>query len=174
MLGEGAGQFGVAVEDHYRAFHQGDGGEYGAEVLVEALLHFVMGVEAGVEDESTVKGHASDRVGTSAGGYYGAFPEAVGNPSDHLLVGVHDEIGHPLVADLRQEPEVFYEEEAHLSVVGRPPVGYLGIVDYGADHACALTLDFQRLYDSGLPEEERLFVELPEMEEVIGTFSHRG
>ena len=174
VLGEGAGQLGVAVEDHYRAFHQRDGGEYGTEVLVEAFLHFVMWVEACVEDQGAVEGHAADRIGAPAGGGDGAFPEAVGDPSCHLLVGVHDEIGHPFVADLTQEAEIFYEEEAHLGIVGRPAVGNLRVVDYGADHAGALTLDLQRLNDSRLPGAERLFVELPEMEEVIGAFSHRG
>ena len=60
VLGEGAGQFGIAVEDHYRASHQGYGGEYGSEVLVEAFLHFVMRIEAGVEDQGAVEGHAAD------------------------------------------------------------------------------------------------------------------
>ena len=141
MLGEGTGQFGVAVEDHYGAFHQGDGGEHRAEVLVEALLHFMMGVEAGVEDEGAVEGHAANRVGASAGSYDGAFPEAVGDPSGHLLVSVHDEVGHPPVAYLTQEAEIFYEEETDFSIIGRPAVGDMGVVDYGADHAGALALD---------------------------------
>ena len=172
MLGEGAGQLGVAVEDHYGAFHQGDGGEYGPEVLVEPFLHFMMRVEACVEDQGAVEGHAADRIGAPAGGGDGAFPEAVGNPSGHLLVGVHDEIGHPLVADMTQKAKIFYEEETDFGVIGRPAVGNLRIVDYGADHACTLTLDLHRLDDSGLPEEERLFVKLLEGEEIDGLGFH--
>ena len=114
---------------------------------VEPLLHFVMRIKAGVEDECSMKGEATDGVGASAGSCYGAFLEVVDDPSGHLLVGVHDEISHPFVAEMAQEAEIIYQEEADLGVSGRPAIGYLRIVDYGADHAGALTLDLHRLYD---------------------------
>ena len=61
-------------------------------------------------------------------------------------------VGHPFVAELRKVTEVFDEEEAYFGVGGRPAVGDMGIVDYGADHAGALTLDFEGLYYSSLPD----------------------
>ena len=66
VLGEGAAELRVAVDYHYRAFHQRDGGEYSPEVLVKAFLHFMMRIEAGVEDEGSVEGHAADRIGASS------------------------------------------------------------------------------------------------------------
>ena len=48
----------------------------------------------------------------------------------------------------------------------------MGIVDYGADHAGALTLNFEGLYYSGLPDRERLFAKLFEMETIVGAVFH--
>ena len=73
---------------------------------------------------------------------------------------------------MTQKAEIFYEEEAYFSIVGRPAVGYLRVVDYGADHACALALDLHGLNDAGLPEEEGLFVKLLEGEEIDGLGFH--
>ena len=132
----------------------------------------MMRIEAGVEDQGTVEGHAADRVGASAGCYDGAFPEAVGDPSCHLLVGVHDEVGHPLVAEMGEETEIFYEEKADFGISGGPAIGDLWVMDYGADHADALTLDLHWLYDSCLPDFERPFAELFKMEQIVGAVFH--
>ena len=66
VLGEGTAELRVAVDYHYRAFHQRDCGEYSSYMRVETFLYFVMRVEAGVEDEGAVESHAADGVGTSA------------------------------------------------------------------------------------------------------------
>ena len=66
MFGEGAAELRVAVDYHYRAFHQRDCGKDCAYVRVKTFLHVVMRVEAGVEDQGTVEGEAADGVGTSS------------------------------------------------------------------------------------------------------------
>ena len=171
MLGEGAAELRVAVDYHYCAFNHRDGGEYRPEMLVEAFLNFVMRIEAGVEDEGAMKGEATDRVGASARGCYGARSEGGEETARHGFVGVHDKVGHPFVAKMREVTEVFDEEEAYFGILRRPAIGDLRVMDYGSDHAGALTLDFEGFYYSGLPDRERLFAKLFEMETIVGFHS---
>lgn len=73
---------------------------------------------------------------------------------------------------MTKETEIFYKQEADFGIGGRPAIGDLGIVDNGAYHVCALTLNFHGLYDSGLPGEERLFAKLLEGEKIDGVVFH--
>jgi len=72
-----------------------------------------------------------------------------------------------------QEAKILYKEESDFGVGGRPAIGYLRIVNYSANHASALALNFEGLYDSCLPDFERAAIELLESEEVIGVVFHR-
>ena len=141
---------------------------------VETCFIFVMRIEAGVEDEGAMKGEATDRVGASARGCYGARFEAGEESARHRFVGVHDEVGHPFVAEVKEVTEVFDEEEAYFGILRRPAIGDLRVVDNGADQAGSLTLDFEGLYYSGLPDRERLFAKLFEMETIVGAVFHSG
>jgi hypothetical protein len=70
-----------------------------------------------------------------------------------------------------QKAEIFYKEESDFGVGRRPAIGDLRIVDYGAYHSGALTLDFHRLYDPGFPRPERAVYKLLKGEEIIGSHS---
>ena len=171
MFGEGAGQFGIAVDYHYGAFDHGYGGKDRTDVGVEAGLFLVMGIKAGVEDEGPVEGEAADRVGTSPRCGYGAGLETGEELTGHRFVGIHDKTGHPVAIKMIQKAEILYKEEADFGVGRRPAGSDVGVMNYGADHACALTLNFHRLYNPGLPGPEGTIYKLLKGEDIIGSHS---
>ena len=172
MFGEGAAELRVAVDYHYGASDQGDSGKDRTDVGVETGLFLVMRVETGVEDQGAVESEPADRVGTSAGGRNSARFEAGKDLTGHLPVGIHNQTGHPVVAKTIQKSEIFYKEEADFGVGGRPAGSDVGIVDYGADHACFLALDFHRLYNPGFPGPEGTVHKLLKGEEIICVVFH--